>query len=930
MEIQLLSDDETIATVRNNTDPNANQWPSSPALCDCAHTYPRLMRFALILLYQTAAWSFQASHYETPGQYRAATKSFSGPSVLPGGRVLAPSGKQLVTGPGPFGLGVSRNGIIATANLGPERLSLTVWETSKKGVPMVHNFLAAKPPAPGAADGGTDSDAKEFRSTFMGLQFSDEKQLWVAEGNSGRVRSLDPLTGERRKLIELNGSGFTDSFSGDLAIDEARGILYVTDQANFRICAIDMRKGKLLGSVRVGRLPFALALAPDGKTAYVTHVGIFEYQAIPGVVKATAGDKGLAFPPFGFPSTEALSGAERERADGGKVQVPGLGDANAAESNSVAFVNVANPSAMTVSGYVRTGKPFSAEAAGGASPSGVVVAAGMVYVSNAHDDTVTVIDAVTRQILDQIELRIPGFEALRGLMPLGMAVDAVAGRLLVTEAGINALGIVDLKSRKVLGHVPVGWFPTRVAVADGMIYVANGKGAGTGPNLPGREGYQDGSGLVDVLRRGTVSVFPSPADTELPKLTATVMSVNGFLPLTRPAPAISAALKHVVVIVKENRTFDEVFGDVMSSPGGPVAGAPPLARFGLNGTVGGGKDRLSLQHVHVTPNHHDLAQRWAMSDNFYSDSEVSVDGHHWLVGNYPDAWTESSLMAAYAGQKDFRLPSTAPGRLSFAQSNSSVHPEEIQQAGTLWHHLERNQISFRNFGEGFELAGVEEAEGQKPTGARYLTNVPMPDALYRNTSRNYPGFNMNIPDQYRASQFIGELKERFENKGVDLPQFVFVHLPEDHIAATRAADGYPYPASFVADNDYALGRIVEYLSHTAWWKDMTIFVTEDDAQGGRDHIDSHRTILLALGPYVKKNFVLHQNSSFPGLLKTVFRILGVPPLNLYDATATDLSGVFTAVPDFAPYVARRPDARIFVPEKAREPKDPKSSIPMDR
>ncbi len=599
--------------------------------------------------------------------------------------------------------------------------------------------------------------------------------------------------------------------------------------------------------------------------------------------------------------------------------VPGLGDPDKPESNSVAFVDVSNPAAMSVTGYVRTGEPFSGKNPGGSSPSGVVASGEFVYVSNAHDDSITVLDAASRKILSQIELRVPGLDALRGIMPLGLSIDTEGGRLLVAEAGINALGIVDLKTRQVLGHVPVGWFPTRVAIQNGTVYVANAKGAGSGPNLPGRESFQDGSGLVDVLRRGSVAVFPSPSGAELAALTQTVWSNNGFLPVRSAAPSIPLEIKHVVVIVKENRTFDEVFGDM---PG--TAGAPQLARFGLSSTVQGGRDRLSLQHVEVTPNHHDLAGRWGISDNFYSDSEVSVDGHHWLVGNYPDAWTESSLMAAYAGQKDFRLPTSAPGRLAFAQSNSSVHPEEIEQAGTIWHHFERNKITFRNFGEGFELAGVEEEAGQKPTGARYLTNVPMPDPLYRNTSRNYPGFNMNIPDQYRASQLIAELK------GMALPQFVFIHLPNDHIAPVRPADGYPYPASFVADNDYALGRIVEYLSHTPEWKEMAIFVTEDDAQGGRDHIDAHRTILMAIGPYIRPHFVFHQNSSFPGLLKTVFRILGIAPLNLYDAAATDLSAMFTATPDFTPYVARKPDGRIFDPEKAREPKDPKPSIPMDR
>ena len=375
----------------------------------------------------------------------------------------------------------------------------------------------------------------------MGLAFSGDKLLWMTEGNSGRVRGIDAATGERHRLVDLNASGFRDSFSGDLALDEARGILYVTDQANFRVCAVDIKKGRLISSIRVGRLPFAIALAPDGKTAYVTHVGVFEYRQIPGATKATALEMGLPFPAFGYPSAEAASGGERAR-EAGIVTVPGLGEPDYLESNSVAFLDVSNPSAMTVSTYVRTGKPLSAEIAGGSSPSGVIAFGGFVYVSNAHDDTVTVIDAATRKIVSQIELRVPGLELLRGVMPLGMCIDAEGGRLLVAEAGINALGVVDLTTRNVLGHVPAGWFPTRVAFQNGTVYVANAKGAGTGPNLPGREDYQDGSGLVDVLRRGSVSVFPSPSVEELEKaLTKTVWtSSNGFLPVqgsrTRDTP----------------------------------------------------------------------------------------------------------------------------------------------------------------------------------------------------------------------------------------------------------------------------------------------------------------------------------------------------------------------------------------------------------
>ena len=217
--------------------------------------------------------------------------------------------------------------------------------------------------------------------------------------------------------------------------------------------------------------------------------------------------------------------------------------------------------------------------------------------------------------------------------------------------------------------------------------------------------------------------------------------------------------------------------------------------------------------MEVTPNHHAIAEHGRFSDNFYADSEVSVDGHHWLVGAYPDAWTETSLLRGIRRQqKDFRFRPRRPAGWSSPERDSSVHPEEQLEGGTIWHHLARHGVSFLNFGEGFELAGVDEDEGLEPTGARFLTNVPMPEPLYRNTSRDYPGFNMNIPDQYRATQFIHEIDEKYVKTGADLPQFIFIHLPNDHMTKARPKDGYPYEESYVADNDYALGRILEYLS----------------------------------------------------------------------------------------------------------------------
>ncbi|MGH9633041.1 MAG: bifunctional YncE family protein/alkaline phosphatase family protein, partial [Bryobacteraceae bacterium] len=396
-------------------------------------------------------------------------------------------------------------------------------------------------------------------------------------------------------------------------------------------------------------------------------------------------------------------------------EVPGLGEPNAAESNSLAVINLEDPAQPRLMTFLPTGLPFGGRSAGGSSPSGVAATADRVFVTNAHNDSVTIINAGTLRVENEIALRIPGLESLRGVLPIGVSFHEASGRLLVAEAGINAIGVLDVSEGKVLGHIPACWFPTRVITRGATVYTSNAKGFGTGPNADLKKSFQG------EMRRGTITVFAMPKQEELARLTKAVYSNNGFNPASQPAQNLPEQLRNVVIIVKENRTFDEVFGD--------ISGTPELARYGAA----------------VTPNHHHAAERWAISDNFYADSEVSVDGHHWIVGSYPNAWTESSLMASYGGQKDFRLPTTAPGRLIFPESSSSVHPEEQLEAGAIWHHLERHGISFRNFGEGFELAGVNEGEGLKPTGARYFTNVPMPGPLFRNTSRDYPQYNMNIP-----------------------------------------------------------------------------------------------------------------------------------------------------------------------------------------
>ena len=879
------------------------------------------MRFLPIL---AALLPVLAADFIPPAGLRPAARRPGAETVLPGGRFVAPLGRQFNTGPGAFGLALSPDGKLAvTSNGGPNRYSLSLLDMSSE--PWKLTQLATRP-----SDEKAESEEDDWRSVFMGLAFTADRRLLASEGNSGRIREIALPSGRVERLFHLNQGEWRDSYSGDLAYDPDRRILYAVDQANFRVAVFDARTRKLIASVRTGRLPFKAALSPDRRRLYVTNIGMFEYQPVPGADPNDAARTGLPFPAFGFPSNDALNGARRNTA-AGPVDVPGLGDPNSHLANSLCVIDVADPAQPRVVKFIRTGEPFGPRSLGGSSPSGVAALASLVYVANGNQDTITVIDAVTLNVRSTIALRIPGLEAYRGILPIGLSLDVPNNRLLVAEAGINAIGIVDLSTHRLTAHLPAGWFPTAVLADRGQMFVASAKGLGAGPNAT-RTAPLEHSFQAE-LRSGLLSVYPTPLSRVLPIHTERVMAMNGFLSASaRPRP-LPVELRYVVIIVKENRTYDEVFGDIEADSTGPLRGAPELARFGRRGWVQIDKDslrtRLEKRFYNISPNHHALAQRFAFSDNFYADSEVSVDGHHWIVGSYPNAWTESSLMASYGGQKDFRFPTTAPGRLSVAQSNSSLHPEEQLEAGALWHHLQRNGIPFRNFGEGFELAGVVEEPGQMPTGARYMTNVPMPMPLWENTSRQYPQYNTNIPDQYRADAFIREMDELYVKPGRDIPRLIFIHLPNDHIAKPRPGDGYPFNASYMADNDYALGRILEYLSKSKWWRNMAVFITEDDAQGGVDHTDSHRTVFLLASPFARRNYASRVNASFPALLKTVFRILGIPPLNLYDATAADLSDLFTSIPDFSPITAIRPDPEIFVPEKAKDPAGPTPGPRMD-
>lgn len=408
-------------------------------------------------------------------------------------------------------------------------------------------------------------------------------------------------------------------------------------------------------------MPFGLALSPDGKRAYVSNVGMLQYSLVPGYDPKNPRQTGLDFPPFGFPSKEA---AEGTTVDG--KQIPGLGDPNVPESNSVWVIDISDGVTPRITHKIRTGNPVGDRSVGGSSPAAVVAGRRRVYVSNCAQDSISILDTRTHRHERTVVLEpAPALRGLRGVLPFGLALSPDETRLYVACAGINAVAVLDARKARVLGYIPTAWFPARVAVSpDGKtLYVASAKGFGSGPNggprfQPGPEGAYIGD-----ITKGVVSVVPVPALRDLPELTARVLRNNGFLPspplISRgaefpipPPGQASRKIRYVVFVVKENRTFDEVFGD-WAVEGSGIEGDPSLARWGENAEVK--EEGLDpLQRVAVTPNHHALARRFAVSDNFYVDADVSTDGHHWLVGNYPNGLVEALWPTEYGRKMHFR------------------------------------------------------------------------------------------------------------------------------------------------------------------------------------------------------------------------------------------------------------------------------------
>jgi DNA-binding beta-propeller fold protein YncE len=505
-----------------------------------------------------------------------------------------------------------------------------------------------------------------------------------------------------------------------------------------------------------------------------------------------------------------------------------------------------------------------------------------LFVANANRNTVTVFDADSGRTLETLSAALyPASPP--GSTPNSLALSPDEKTLFVANADNNNIAVFDVsvpgKGRS-LGFIPVGWYPTSVRVTpDGRrLLIANGKGIISKANplgpQPGKDPPTNIREYIGGLFRGTLSLIDLPKrrqfEEQLQAYTAQAYRCSPLradvgVTVPRPPdspiplrPGDATPIKYCIYIIKENRTYDQVLGDLPQGNGDP---------------------KLCLFPEKVTPNHHKLARDFVLLDNFYVESEVSADGHEWSMGAYATDFVEKSWPLSYGhNKKHGKYVYPSEGRFKVAEP----------AGGYLWDRAREAGVSYRSYGEFSNNA--------KTTNEPCTTRVK---ALEGHFDPWFRSFDLDYSDLKRAERFIGELK-RFETEG-DMPRLQIVRLPNDHTSGTTA--GKLTPTAYVAENDLALGRVVEAVSKSKFWSQTAIFVVEDDAQNGPDHVDAHRTIAFVISPYVRRGAVDSTMYSTSSMLRTMELILGLKPMSQFDAAATPMFNSFLAAPDLRPYEA---------------------------
>jgi len=670
-------------------------------------------------------------------------------------------------------------------------------------------------------------------SAWLGLAWHPDGQRLYSSGAGGSTVNEfaftnGVLTAGRSFLLAKPSR---ESFVGGVAVSPDGRRLYAVHVLGQTLTAIDLDRGGVIRTVELAAEPYTVLLSPDGQTLFVSLWG---------------GARVLLF----------------------------------------------DPATLTPRGEIPVGE----------HPNAMVLAkdGSRLFVACANTNAVWVVEVASRTAREQIGIALyPG--APPGSTPNGLDLSPDGKTLLVANADNNTVAVVDVAlpgKSEVEGFIPSGWYPTAARFSgDGRrIYVLSGKGMSSLPNPRGPQPgvLADLGQYTGAMLTGALSVLERPDRAALAAHTRKVYLLTPYSDAIRLAPAGAPAdspvgrkvgdpspIKHVFYVVRENRTYDQILGDLEKGNGDPN-----LCLFGED----------------VTPNAHALAREFVLFDNFYVDAEVSYDGHSFSTAAYATDFTEKVWPMNY-GRREAKYLSEGGEPYRNPYGNITAPAQ-----GYIWDAARRAGVSVRSYGE-FAVryaearthdTGLDTGEGRVQAAVPGLEGLVHPD---------YPPYDLSIPDQRRVDVWLEEFR-RFEVDGT-LPRLSIIRLGNDHTAGTRP--GYPTPRAMVADNDLALGRMVEAISRSRFWKDSAIFVLEDDAQNGPDHVDAHRSVAFVISPYARRGAIDSTLYTTSGMLRTIELILGLPPMSQYDAAATPMYGAFQARPVLGAYARR--EARVPLDEK---------------
>lgn len=745
-----------------------------------------------------------------PGGREQVGRQADGGFLLPNGWTLRPAGEQIPLDTMPMSTALSPDGkYLLVLNGGYRPPSISVMTTS----PVKE--IARVPIA----------------DAWLGLTFAPGGKLVYASGGSrGTVYefSFSP-EGELKLLREMQGTAEHTAldFIGDVALSPDGRLIYAADLLRDSIAVINPQSGRVIDRWKTGRRPYRIVFAPDGKSLFVSSwadASVYQHNPVNGEKLGRIG--------LGPHTTDMVLSARKPDRD--DDDAPGAARGNAWSYRL--FVAAANTNS--------------------------------VYVVGVSENN-------SLKLLETINV------ALTPRQPAGMTPSAVAlspdqKRLFVVCSDANAVAAADISAARsrVEGFVPAGWYPTAARqLSDGRLLVLNARGLGSHANPTYTRSVNNSedprAGYVGNSQRGTMSVVEPWSPEKLDEYSATVRRGARYRDADLDAPDVPensviytragrpSPIEHVIYIIKENRTYDQVFGKIGKGNGDPA---------------------LTLFDESAAPNHYKLAREFVLFDNFYVNADVSADGHSWSTAAIAPDFVQKLWPSNY-------------GQRSKYYGFEGGEPANLPPAGYLWTNALAAGLTVRNYGEWF----LNEKIGDP--------------ALDKITNKNYKSFDTDYPDVERAKVFLDDLRQ-FESSNV-MPRMIVLRLPNDHTSGTTP--GKIAPLSAFADNDTALGTIVEAVSRSKFWAKTAIFVLEDDAQDGPDHVDSHRSIMLALSPYTRRGIVDSSMYNTASVLRTMELILGLRPMTHFDAGARPLGAAFAASPNDSPYTAEKP--RISLTER---------------